>query len=106
MRSVKVGWNQILGTEISTSFEPFYLPGTIFIVVIVITIVIHKMSFKSVASTFMSSIKTMAGTVIALGTAVPMVRIFINSEVNGADLMSMPMELATLVANSVGDACH
>ncbi|MDQ0482459.1 L-lactate permease [Guptibacillus hwajinpoensis] len=104
LRSVKVGWQQILGTEISTSFEPLYLPGSIFVVVILITIFIHKMSLKAVKVTVVDSLKTMVGTVIALGTAVPMVRIFINSELNGADLMSMPMELATMVANSVGDA--
>lgn len=62
------------------------------------------MSLKSVKNTVVDSMKTMVGTVIALGTAVPMVRIFINSGMNGADLMSMPMELATLVANAVGDA--
>ncbi len=104
LKSVKVGWHQILGTEISTSFEPLYLPGTIFIVVIIMTIFLHRMSLHEVKITILDSLKTMVGTVVALGTAVPMVRIFINSEVNGADLMSMPMELATLVANSVGDA--
>lgn len=104
LRSVKVGYQQIIGTEISTSFEPLYLPGSIFIVVILITIFIHKMTFEAVKVTMVDSLKTMSGTIIALGTAVPMVRIFINSELNGADLMSMPMELATMVANSVGDA--
>ncbi|WP_270180278.1 L-lactate permease [Alkalihalobacillus sp. CinArs1] len=104
LKSVNVGWQQILGTEISTSFEPLYLPGSIFIVVILITIVIHKMTMEAIKVTMIDSLKTMAGTVFALSTAVPIVRIFINSEVNGADLMSMPMELATMVANSVGDA--
>ncbi|QHA92108.1 L-lactate permease [Bacillus sp. N1-1] len=104
LRSVKIGWQEILGTEISTSFEPLYLPGTIFIVVILVTIFLHKMTLKAVKDTMMDSLKTMVGTVIALGTAVPMVRIFINSGINGSDLLSMPMELATLVANAVGDA--
>ncbi len=104
LRSVKIGLNHILGTEISTSFEPLYLPGTIFIVVIVATVFLHKMPLKSVKNTVVDSMKTMVGTVIALGTAVPMVRIFINSGMNDADLMSMPMELATLVSNVVGDA--
>jgi lactate permease len=104
LRSVKIGWQEILGTEISTSFEPLYLPGTIFIVVILVTIFLHKMTLKAVKDTMIDSLKTMVGTVIALGTAVPMVRIFINSGINGSDLLSMPMELATLVANAVGDA--
>ncbi|MCT2537806.1 L-lactate permease [Aquibacillus koreensis] len=103
LRSVQVGWGSILGTEISTYFEPFYLPGTIFVVVILLTIILHKMSGAKVKSTFITSSKTMIGSVIALSTAVPMVRIFINSGINGSDLMSMPMELATFVAAKVGE---
>ncbi|KIL43138.1 L-lactate permease, partial [Jeotgalibacillus campisalis] len=103
LRSVRVGWGSILGTEISTFFEPFYLPGTIFFVVIVITIFLHKMSGSRVKETFMVSAKTMAGSIIALGAAVPMVRIFINSGVNQAELLSMPMELAVTVSATVGE---
>ncbi|MGD7043185.1 L-lactate permease [Jeotgalibacillus proteolyticus] len=103
LRSVQVGWGSILGTEISTFFEPFYLPGTIFFVVIIITIFLHKMSGSCVKETFMISAKTMAGSTIALGAAVPMVRIFINSGVNHAELLSMPMELAVTVSAAVGE---
>ncbi|MDG5471376.1 L-lactate permease [Jeotgalibacillus sp. ET6] len=103
LRSVQMGWGSILGTGISTFFEPFYLPGTIFFVVIVITIFLHKMSSSSVKETVMISSKTMAGSIIALGAAVPMVRIFINSGVNQADLLSMPMELALYVSGTVGE---
>ncbi|WP_335872768.1 L-lactate permease [Bacillus sp. 2205SS5-2] len=103
MLSVTVGWNNILGTDISTSFAPFYLPGTIFLVVVLLTIVLHKMNGELVKNTFTTSAKTMVGSAIALGTAVPMVRIFINSSINGADLMSMPMELASLVSGLVGN---
>ncbi|KUP03993.1 hypothetical protein Q75_16900 [Bacillus coahuilensis p1.1.43] len=103
LRSVKVGWSNILGTNISTSFEPFYLPGTIFIVVILLTILIHKMKKELVVKTVKESAMTMVGSAIALGTAVPMVRIFINSGINESGLMSMPMELAGLVSHTVGD---
>ena len=104
LRSVKVGWSNILGTEISTSFEPLYLPGSIFIVVVLMTAFLHKMSRRAVKKTFVTSAKTMIGSAIALGTAVPMVRIFINSGLNGAELLSMPMELAILVSNLVGES--
>ncbi|KHE72889.1 L-lactate permease [Halobacillus sp. BBL2006] len=104
LRSVKVQWETILGTNISTAFEPLYLPGTIFVVAILITIFYHRMNKEEVVTTFKTSAKSMAGSVIALGTAVPMVRIFINSGVNEADLLSMPMELAIMVSNAVGGA--
>ncbi|WP_229666606.1 L-lactate permease [Paraliobacillus quinghaiensis] len=103
LQSVTVGWKSILGTEISTSFEPLYLPGAIFVTVIFITIFIHKMSGAKIKETILTSSKTMVGTIIALGSAVPMVRIFINSGINDAALLSMPMELATSIANVVGD---
>ncbi|SEA18002.1 lactate permease [Thalassobacillus cyri] len=104
LTSVKVGWSNILGTEISTSFEPLYLPGSIFLIVVSITIFYHKMSRQAIKETFFHSAKSMAGSVIALGAAVPMVRVFINSGLNNAELMSMPMELAEMVANMVGGA--
>ncbi|WP_226035093.1 L-lactate permease [Aquibacillus saliphilus] len=102
LQAVKVGWGSILGTEISTYFEPLYLPGSIFVVVILITIFIHNMSVSNVKESFTKSSKTMVGSVIALGTAVPMVRIFINSGLNDSGLLSMPMELATYVSQVVG----
>ncbi|RSK26144.1 L-lactate permease [Bacillus sp. HMF5848] len=103
LRSVKIGQRDIFGTEISSFFEPFYLPGTIFVVVVLMTIFIHKMKKEQWAAAFSDSAKTMVGTAIALCTAVPMVRIFINSSINGANLSSMPLELAELVSQAVGN---
>ncbi|MGG6432694.1 L-lactate permease [Anoxybacillus sp. D401a] len=104
LRSVKIQFNNILGTNISTSIEPLYLPGTIFLVVILITVFMHKMKREDVVATMKESAYTLIGSAIALGTAVPMVRIFINSSVNDAGLASMPIELASLVAGAVGAA--
>ncbi|MGX1983672.1 lactate permease [Thermolongibacillus altinsuensis] len=102
LRSVKLEFNHILGTNISTSIEPLYLPGTIFLVVILITIFMHRMKREEVVATFKESAQTLVGSAIALGTAVPMVRIFINSGINEAGLASMPLELASMVASAVG----
>ncbi|KIL42850.1 lactate permease [Jeotgalibacillus alimentarius] len=102
LREVQVGWSNILGTEITTFFEPFYLPGTVFLAAVLLTALLHGMRVKAVGSVFSQSVKTMAGTAIALGTAVPMVRIFINSGVNSADLLSMPLELADFVSAAAG----
>lgn len=104
LQSVKVGLSNILGTGISTFFEPLYLPGTIFLITVLTTILIHRMNTERVRETFTSSFKTIGGSAIALFTAVPMVRIFINSGVNGADLLSMPMELALFISQAVGQA--
>ncbi|WP_226585072.1 L-lactate permease [Halobacillus litoralis] len=102
LSSVKVRWEDILGTGISTEFAPFYLPGTIFVAAVIITIIYHRMNREEVIRTVGTSVNSMTGSLIALGTAVPMVRIFINSGINEADLMSMPMELAVWVSEAVG----
>ncbi len=104
LRSVKLQFNNILGTNISTSIEPLYLPGTIFLVVIFITVFMHKMKREDVVETIKQSAYTLIGSAIALGTAVPMLRIFINSGINDAGLASMPIELASMVAGAVGAA--
>ncbi|MGF3105592.1 L-lactate permease [Rossellomorea sp. DUT-2] len=103
LRSVKVGWSNILGTDISTQFEPLYLPGTIFVLVMALTFLIHKMNRHQIEATFRQSLFTIKGSIISLMAAVPMVRIFINSGVNESDLVSMPMELATLVSGLTGE---
>jgi lactate permease len=101
LRSFKVGWGQILGTEISAFFEPLYLPGAVFVVVVIATIFLHRLSRQQVKAATGASAKTLAGSAIALGAAVPMVRIFINSGVNAAGLESMPIELASVLAGFI-----
>lgn len=103
LRSIKVGWTDILGTSISTQFEPLYLPGTIFFTVMLITFFIHRMKPVQIKDTLTKSIITMKGTLISLMTAVPMVRIFINSDLNESGLLSMPMELATLMSGTIAE---
>ncbi|MGP4067361.1 L-lactate permease [Halobacillus sp. B29] len=104
LTAVEVKWENILGTNLSTAFEPLYLPGTVFVMAVLLTIFYHRMSKEAVKKTVQVSASSMVGTIIALLTAVPMVRIFINSGVNEAGLLSMPMELANLVAEGVGGA--
>jgi lactate permease len=104
LQSVQVRVENILGTQISTTFAPLYLPGTIFLVVVLITAFLHRMSSAQVGQAFKQSASALRNSTIALGTAMPMVRIFINSSVNAAGLDSMPIELATLMAGVAGQA--
>ncbi len=50
------------------------------------------------------STKTLIGAGFVLVFTIPMVRIFINSGVNGADLASMPVTTANFASGLVGDA--
>lgn len=104
LQSVVISWPAIFGTDISASLAPLYLPGTIFVIVAALTVGLHRMRFPQVRQALGGSVARIAGAAVTLGTAVPMVRVFINSGVNGAGLESMPLELAMLVASAVGRA--
>ena len=104
LQSVRFGWQDILGTGISATLEPLYLPGFVFSIVVLLTYFLHGMKRAQLGSAFQTSARTLIGSAIALGTALPMVRIFINSGVNGASLESMPIELAGLMAGAAGGA--
>ena len=103
LQGIEVSYENILGTQVSTGFSPLYLPGTIFLVVVLVTALIHRMTVKQVGKAFQQSASALRNTVIALGAAMPMVRIFIHSGVNTAGLESMPIQLATLLADMVGN---
>ncbi len=101
LASVSIKWTNIFQTSISTSFQPFYLPGFIFLVVTVMTILIQKMSKKQVKKAANRSFRMLLGPAIALGFAVPMVKVFINSGVSGG-LDKMPVVLASAAAALLG----
>ncbi|SDY33758.1 lactate permease [Evansella caseinilytica] len=104
LRSIQVGWSEILGTDITAKIEPFYLPGFVFILVVLLTIIVHNMTKAQAVAAFTQSGKAIVGTAITLFTAVPMVRIFINSGNNNSGLASMPIELADTVSAMMGGA--
>lgn len=78
LQSFTLGWSYILGTEISASLEPLYLPGAVFIVVVLITFFVHGMKASQLGHAMGVSSRAIVGTAVTLFTAVPMVRIFIN----------------------------
>lgn len=104
LKAVQFRWDGILGTDIGLMLEPLYIPGTIFVLVVVIAHLFYKMTNNQVKKVWHQSIMTMGGTFIALGAAVPMVRIFINSATNNAGLLSMPLELANIASGAFGEA--
>ncbi|NCC21617.1 MAG: L-lactate permease [Alphaproteobacteria bacterium] len=95
-------WSGILETGVSASVAPLYLPGTVFVLVVAALPLIHRVPARSLGKSLAQTGKTLGPSVIALGAAVPMVRIFVNSDVNEAGLASMPIELATLAAAGTG----
>ncbi|MBZ0329536.1 L-lactate permease [Halomonas sp. ANAO-440] len=104
LQSLSFGWSNILGEAgVSGSLEPLYLPGGILVFVVLLTALLHRMRIGEVKEAFNESTRTILGAGFVLIFTIPMVRILINSGVNGADLVSMPVAMAQFVADGVGD---
>jgi lactate permease len=98
-----VGWSDLLGESgISGSVQFLYLPGGIMVMVVLATLLLHRMQISQLAAAIGESSRTLVGAGFVLVFTIPMVRILINSGVNTGDLPSMPQAMAELVANSVG----
>lgn len=103
LTNIKIQWPSILGTEISASSSPLYLPGMILVVVCIITFFLHKMTVPAFKKAFNESAKLLIGAGFVLLFTIPMVRIYINSGLNPSDLPSMPIAMAEMVASNVGE---
>jgi len=97
-------WTEIFGSDISASFQPLWSPGTIFIIVSLITILVHGLKSSDYKIAFTSSLKTLVPASTALVFTVPMVQVFINSSGGAAGYEQMPIALAEGVANLAGSA--
>jgi lactate permease len=103
LRAFKIGWAEILGeTDISRFIEPLYIPAFVLLIVVVITIFLHRMSWYSVRRAVTSSSRVILGAGFVLIFTVPMVRVYINSSFEGSQLSSMPIAMAEWVAANVG----
>jgi len=102
LRKVAITWPDIFGTEITASTTPLYLPAFILIVVVAITFFLHQMNGPDIRGAISDSSKVLLGAGFVLIFTVPMVRVYINSGVNAADLSSMPVAMAAWIAENVG----
>jgi lactate permease len=97
--------DNLFGSDIGAKkFQPLYLPGTIFIVVSLITAVLHGMSRDRITRAWSSSLKTTLRASVALVFTVPMVQVFLNSDGGSAEYVKMPIALADGVAHIAGQA--
>jgi lactate permease len=99
---LRLTWPNILGTEIEATSTPLYLPGTMLIVVALITVYLHKMRTAELGPVFLKSSRILTGAGFVLLFAVPMVRVYINSGNNLLLLPSMPITMAEWIAGTVG----
>ena len=102
VKSWTVQFPNLFGTTITPSFQPLYIPGTIFLVVAAITFFLHRVDWGAWRQAWGSSVKTTFAASTALVFTVPMVQVFINSDGGAAEYQKMPIALAEGVASLTG----
>ena len=102
LRTPAISWANIFGSDIVATTTPLYLPGFILVLVVFFAALLHRMSGRDLAAAFRSSGSVLVGAGIVLVFTVPMVRVYINSDVNAAGFLSMPLAMAEWVAGNVG----
>jgi len=96
-------------SPIYAKFNVLALPGTVFIIVSLVCVPLLRMRMRSFGSALRAAGLAVKGAGVAIVFAVPMVRVFIQSNVNealvsGRPLGSMPTELAEAASAAVGKA--
>ncbi|MBL8818275.1 MAG: L-lactate permease [Planctomyces sp.] len=103
LKSVKFSASKVMGTSVNISIEPLYLPGTVFILVSVLCILIFRISPAVFGRSAVKSLRTVRSASTALIFTVPMVQVFINSSGGAAGYPEMPLAFAAGIAQLAGD---
>lgn len=103
LQGVNWQWQGILGSELTVSVAPLYLPGSVFMLVALLAALVFRLSRVQLANAVKQSGTMLLPSCIALAAAVPMVRIFLHSDVNASALPAMPLALAALAATYLSD---
>jgi lactate permease len=104
LRSWRLVWPDIFGSGITARVEPLYLPGTVFILVALLTWWLHRMDTGAFVRACRRSGRTMVSASTALVFTVPMVQVFIHTDGGAAGYDRMPIVLAEGVAAVAGGA--
>ncbi len=102
LRGMILRWSDIFGTQVSAATAPLYLPAAMLCLVAVLTVFIHGMRAAQFRTALAESTRSLIGAGFVLVFTVPMVRIYINSDVNALELASMPIAMADWVSAHVG----
>ncbi|MDF2180375.1 L-lactate permease [Aliiglaciecola sp. CAU 1673] len=94
LQSMVLQFENLLGTAIDAKIAPLYLPGTLFFLAALSCHYFHQSRWRQTSAALQISLKTLIPSIVSLGTAVPMVRIFLNSGYNHSGMESMPIALA------------
>ncbi len=96
LQAVQFNWSEIFGSTLSTSVQPLYLPGTLFVLTVLLLLPWQTKRRQLMCKATTESLSRIWPAAITLASAVPMVRLFLHSDLNSADLPAMPMYLAAM----------
>jgi lactate permease len=99
---LEISWGNLFGTGINASTTPLYLPGTVLIVVVMLTFFLHRMNLNQLKQSASEAGQVLLGAGFVLVFTIPMVRVYINSGFNLLGLESMPIVMAEWVAAYAG----
>jgi len=104
MQGAAIRVADLFGTHIAINVAPLYLPGTIFLIAVLCTFFLHRMSRPALGRALKKSGRTALQASMALIFTVPMVQVFINTDGGAAGFDRMPIALADGVAALAGSA--
>lgn len=94
LKSVSIPVTDLFGTGIGKSVQPLFSPGTVFVVVALLVVILHGMKPAAFGRGLAKSLKTTLAASVALIFTVPMVHVFLNSGQGAAGYDEMPITLA------------
>lgn len=101
--SYQWSFNSLFGTDISTQVSPLYLPGTLFILVVLLFLWTRNKPGALLLACWQDCWPKLNGAALTLLFALPLVRLFVHSDINNAGLPAMPAYLATQAGNALAE---
>lgn len=98
LQAIQLNWPEIFGSALSTSVQPLYLPGTLFVLTVLLLLPWQTKRRQLMYKATTESLQRIWPAAITLASAVPMVRLFLHSDLNNADLPTMPTYLAAVAS--------
>lgn len=104
LQSVQLQWSAIFGSSMSATIQPLYLPGTLFVMTVLLVLPWQTARRQLLQKATVESLSRIWPAAITLASAVPMVRLFLHSDINDSALPAMPMYLAGIASQHLADA--
>lgn len=104
LQSIQWSFHDLLGTSISTHISPLYLPGTVFVLVVLLFLWRQPHPGQLLSASLADCWPKLRGAALTLICAVPLVRLFVHSDVNAAELPAMPVYLAGLAGDTFANS--